>query len=99
MIAPDRKGVAIPAKDEDVQIRPAQGNPTGKGQRPAMNVMSAVRLHKVGKPARAADSGHSGDLLVPKFALFDQFEIERQDGKIAAARTPSGMVCGDFFFG
>ncbi len=40
-----------------------------------------------------------GDLLVPHLALFHQFEIKGQHGKIAAARAPGGMVGRHFLFG
>jgi hypothetical protein len=48
MIPADRKGVAITAKHKHMQIRPAQRNTAGKGQRPAVDEMDAVGLDKIG---------------------------------------------------
>ena len=61
--------------------------------------MRAVRLHEIREPAGAADARDGGDFFVPHLALFNQFEIQREHGKIAAARTPRRMIGGDFFFG
>jgi hypothetical protein len=69
----------IAGKDEDVQIGPRQGNAAGKGQGAPMNIMRAVGLDKIGEPAGTTDAGHGDDLLVPQFALLDQFEIEGQN--------------------
>ena len=61
--------------------------------------MRAVRLDEIRKAAGAADAGDGGDFLVPELALFDQLEIKREHGEIAAAGAPGRMVGGDFFFG
>ena len=74
-------------------------NAAGEGQRAAVDVMRAVGLHEIRKPAGAADAGDGGDLLVPELALLDQLEVKRQHGEIAAAGTPGGMVGGDFLLG
>jgi hypothetical protein len=88
-----------PPNTKHVQVRPAQRNAAGEGQRAAMNVMRAVRLHEIGKAARTTDAGHGGDLLVPELALFDQLEVEREHGEIAATGAPRRVIGGDFFFG
>ena len=99
MIAADGKRVAVAAEDEHVQVRARQRNAAGKRQRAAVNVMRAVGLHEIRKPAGAADAGDGGDLLVPQLALFNQLEIQREHGEIAAAGTPRRVVGGDFLFG
>ena len=99
MIPANGKRVAVAAKDEDVQIGPRQRDAAGKGQGAAMNEMGAVGLDKIGEPAGTTDAGHGGDLFLPQFALLNQFEIEGQNGKVAATRAPGGMVGRDFLFG
>src|SRR5277367_963041 len=64
-----------------------------------MNIMRAVRLHEIWKTAGATDARDGGDFFVPHLALFNQLEIKREHGKVAAAGTPRRMVGGDFFFG
>jgi hypothetical protein len=73
--------------------------PLANGRRAAVNVMRAVRLHEIREAAGAADARDGRDFFVPDFAFFNQLEIEREHGKIAAAGTPCRMVGGDFFFG
>ena len=99
MIAADGKGVAVAAEHEDVQVRAAEGNAAGEGQGAAVDVMHAVGLDEIGEPAGAADAGDGGDFLVLQLALFDQLEIEGEDGEIAAAGAPRGVVGGELFFG
>ena len=99
VIAADGKRVAIPAEHEHMQIRAAKRNAAGKRQRAAMNIMRAVGLDEIRKPARAANARDGRDLLVPELALFDQLEIKREHGEIAAARAPRRVIGGDFFFG
>ena len=64
-----------------------------------MDVMSAMRLHEIRKPARTADASNRGDLLVKYLPLLDQLEIKRENRKIAAARAPGGMIGGNGLFG
>ncbi len=99
MVAADGKGVAVAAEDEDMQVRAAEGNAAGEGQGAAMDVMHAVGLDEIRKPAGAADAGDGGDFLVPQLALFDQLEVKREHGEIAAAGAPRRVVGGDFLFG
>ncbi len=98
MVAADGKGVAVAAENKHVQVRPGERNAAGKRQRAPVNVMHAVRLHEIGKPARAADARDGGDFLLPQLALLDQLEIKREHREIAAAGTPRRMVGGNFLF-
>src|SRR5271155_5842886 len=61
--------------------------------------MRTVRLDEIWKPAGAADTRDGRDFFVPQLALFNQLEIKREHGEVAAAGTPSRMVGGDLFFG
>src|SRR5206468_4001222 len=99
MIAADGEGVAVAAKNEDVQVRSRQRNAAGKRQSATVNVMRAVGLHKVWEAARTADAGDGGDFLMPQLAPFNQLEIKSEHREIAASRTPRWMISGDFFFG
>src|SRR6185437_4248977 len=92
------KRIAVAAEHEHMQVRPAQGNAAGKGQRAAVNVMHAVRLHEIRETARTTNARDGRDLFVPELALLDQFEVKRQHGKITAAGTPGRVVGGDVFF-
>ena len=64
-----------------------------------MEEMHAVRLHEIRKAAGATNARHRRDLFVQHFALFNQLEIKREHGKIAATRAPRWMIGCDFFFG
>src|SRR5262249_47340907 len=98
-IASDGKGIAVPSENEHVQVRPGQGNAAGKRQGASMDVMSAMSLHEIRKTAGATDARHGRDLLMPQLAFLDQFEIQSEHGEISAARTPGGMIGGEFLFG
>ena len=63
-----------------------------------MNKMDPVRLNKIRKAARTTDPGDGRYLLMPKLPLFNQLEIKREHGKIAAAGAPRRMVGRDFLF-
>ena len=73
--------------------------PLAKGSARPWMKCAPCACTKYGKPAGAADAGDGGDLLVPHLALFDQLEIKREHGEIAAAGAPRRMVGGDFLFG
>jgi len=64
-----------------------------------MDVMGAVGLNKIRKPTRATDAGDGRNFFMPHFALFDQLEVKREHGEIAAARAPRRMVGGHFLLG
>ena len=64
-----------------------------------MDVMSAMGLNEIRKPAGTSNAGDSRDLLVPQLAFLDQFEIKRENREIAATGTPGRMIGSDFFFG
>ena len=97
VVAADGKGVAVAAKDENMQVRARKRDAGCKGKRPSVDVVHSVRLDEVGKAAGTTDAGDCGDFFVPDFSLFNQFEVKGEDGKIAASRTPSRMVGGEFF--
>jgi hypothetical protein len=99
VVASDGKGIAVPAENEHVQVRPRQGNAAGERQGASMDIMSAMSLHEIRKTTGATDARHRRDLLMPQLAFLDQFEVESEHGEISAARTPSGMVGGEFLFG
>ena len=61
MVAADGKGVAVAAENEHVQVRPGERNAAGKRQGAAVDVMHAVRLDEIRKPAGAADARDGGD--------------------------------------
>jgi len=92
MVSADGKEVAVPAEHKHMQVRPRQGHATGEGQRAAMNIVRAVTLHEVRKPARAADAGNGGDLFLPEAAFLDQLEVQREHRKITATGAPGRMV-------
>src|SRR5205085_575711 len=98
MVASNGEGVAIAAKNKNMQVGTADGNARGKGQSAAMKVMHAMGLDEIRKPARTANAGNGGNLFMPKLALFDQLEIEGENRKVAAARAPGGVVGGNFLF-
>src|SRR5262245_61063883 len=98
MVAADRERIPITSKDEDVQVRPRQGNATRKRQRTPMDKMRTVRLHKVGKATGTANPGNGGDLFVPELPLFNELKIEGQNREIAAARAPCWVVGSEFLF-
>ena len=95
-LPPMENSVAVAAEHEHMQVGPGQRHAAGKRQRAAVDEVGAVSLDEIREPARAADAGDGGDLLVPEAALLDQLEIERQHGEIAAARAPGRVVGGDF---
>src|SRR6185503_4553944 len=99
MIAPDGERIAVPAKNEHMQIRAREGNAAGKRKRATVDVMGAMGLDEVRKTTGATDAGNGGNFLVPQTPLLDQFEIQGQYGEISAARTPSGMIGGNLLFG
>src|SRR5262245_17360068 len=99
MISADGKGVAVAAEDEHVQVRAREGNPARERQRTAMNVMRAVCLDALRKPARAANASDANKFLMPELALLDELEIQRQHGEVAATWTPRRAVGSEFFFG
>src|SRR2546426_7380942 len=98
MISADGKSITVATKNEHVQVWPREGNATGKRQRPAMDVMRAMGLDEIGEPAGAADAGDRRDFLMPHLAFFDELEIKRKHGEIAAARAPGGDIRGEFLF-
>ena len=59
--------------------------------------MRAVGLDEIREAAGATDARDGGDFLVPHLALFDQLEIKREHGKIAATGTPRRVIGGNFF--
>lgn len=61
--------------------------------------MRAVRVDKVGKAGRAANTGQRYDALVRKLASFQNLVKRCQHGEIATARSPGGMVGREGFFG
>ena len=73
--------------------------PLAKGSAAAVDEVGAVGLHEIGKAAGAADAGDGSDLFVHHLALFNQFEIQRQHGEVAATGTPGGVVGRDFLLG
>jgi len=81
MVAADRERIAVAAEREHVQIRPAQGNAAGKGQDTSVNVVGAMRLHKIGKrlaqPMPATVVIFSCQIL--RFSI--KFEIEARTEK------------------
>src|ERR1043165_5966838 len=95
VVSTDGESIAISAKNEHVQIGPREGDSTGKGERAPMNVVSAMGLDEIGKPAGAANSRHGGNFFVPDLPLLNQLEIEGEDRKVAAARTPRWVIGGD----
>jgi len=97
VIAPNGEGVTVATENEHVQIRPAQRNTAGEGQGASMNEVNTIGLDEIGETAGTADARDGGDLLVREVALFEQFVIESEDGKIAATGTPGRMVRGEFF--
>ena len=64
-----------------------------------MDIMRAVCLHEIRKAAGATDAGDGGDFFVVHLALFNQLEIKREHGEIAATGAPRRVIGGDFFFG
>ncbi len=94
MIAANRESVAVTAKNEHMQIGPRERDAAGEGQGTSMDIMCAMSLNEIGEPAGATDAGNGGDFLMPNLALFNQFEVKRQNRKITAARTPGRVVGG-----
>ena len=98
MVAADGKCVAITAENKHMQVRPGKGNARGERQRTSMNVMHAVRLHEIRKPAGAADARDGRDVLVPHFALLNELEVKREHREIAATGTPRRVIGGKLLF-
>src|SRR5438105_4163014 len=98
MIAADRKGITVAAKDKNVQIWPRERDAAREGQGAAMNVMRSVRLDEIGETARAANARHGGDFFVPHLALLDKLEVQRENGEITTARAPCRVIGCNFFF-
>ena len=78
MIASDGESIPVAAEDEQVQIRARKRNAAGKGQGATVNIVRAVGLDEIGKSARTTNPCDRGDLFVPQFAFFNEFEIQRQ---------------------
>ena len=72
--------------------------PRGKRQRASVDVVRAVRLHKIRKPARTADARDADEFLVRQLALFNELEIQREHREIAATGTPRRVIGGEFLF-
>src|ERR1043166_7701176 len=98
MVSADGERVAVAAEDEYMQIGPAQRDPAGEWQGAAVDVMHTVRLDEIRETARATNARNGGDVFMPKLALFDQLEIKRENGKVAATGAPGGMVGGQLLF-
>jgi len=81
-----------------VEVGPGKGNATGERQGAAMDIVGAVGLNKVWKATRATDPGDRGNFFMLQFALFDELEIKREHGEIAAAGAPGRVVRNELFF-
>src|SRR5690606_13763270 len=99
VIAADGERVTVATEHEHVQIRARQRNAAGKWQGAAVDVVRAMGLDEIRKAARATDASDSGDLFMPDLAFFNQLEIKREHGKIAATRAPGWMIGGHLFLG
>ena len=98
MVSADGEGIAVAAKDKEIEVLPTHRDASGKGQGAAVDEMDAVALHEVGEAAAATDAGDSGDFLVMDTAVLDELEVECEHGEIAATGTPRGVVGGKIFF-
>jgi hypothetical protein len=98
MVSADGEGIAVAAKDEEIEVLPAEGDAGGKGQRAAVNEMDAVALHKIRETAAATNAGDGGDFLVMDAAVLDELEIECEHGEIAATGAPRGVIGCKIFF-
>ena len=64
-----------------------------------MDKMDAMGLHEIRKAAGTTDTRHRRNLLMPHFALLDQFKIKREHRKITAAGAPRRVIGGDVLLG
>src|SRR5437879_1005823 len=62
---------------------------------PAVNRVEAVGVDVVREPTRAADSGDEGESLSRDAELGQDLLDLRQDGVVAATRTPADVLVGD----
>src|SRR5205807_2490366 len=91
--------VAVAAKEEDVQVGPGQADAAGERDGATVNEVGAVAVDEIGKARRATDAVEGDDLFVIELAFLDDFVEGSQNGEIAAAGTPGGMIGGDRFLG
>jgi hypothetical protein len=64
-----------------------------------MDEVGAVAINEIGEARGAANAGEGDDLFVIELAFLEDFVIAGEDGKVAAARTPGGVIGGDGFLG
>ena len=94
MVSTNGEGITVATKDKHVEILPAHGDASGKGQGTTVDKVHAVGLNKVGEPATAADSGDGGKFLLVEASVLDELEVEGEHGKITAAGAPRGVIGG-----
>ena len=94
VVAADRERVAVAGHDPDREIRAGEREPRGDGRGAAVDAVHPVGAHVIGEPARAADAGDEDDLLGRDPHLGEELLDGRQDGVVAAARAPAGLLIG-----
>ena len=94
-----REAVAVAAEQEDVQIGPGEADAGGQRDGAAVDEVGAVAVDEIGKARGAADAGEGDDLLVIDLAFLENLVIGGEDGEVAAAGTPGGVIGGDGFLG
>src|SRR5690349_13832936 len=82
-----------------MQVRTAQRNAASKRQSASVNVVRTVRLDEIRKTAGTANAGDGRDLLMPQLALFNQFEVKREDREITTTGAPCRVIGRNFFLG
>lgn len=58
-----------------------------------------MSLDEIGKPAGATNARNGDDVFVPDAGTLHEFEVNGQDGKVAATGTPSRVISCQFLFG
>jgi hypothetical protein len=99
VVPTDGEAVAITAKDEDVEVRAADGKASGQRKRTTMDEVDAVAVHEVRETAATADTCDAHDLLMRHLELLEHLIESSQNGEVSAPRTPRRVVCGQDFLG
>ena len=98
MVSANGEGITVTSKDKHVEILPAHGDASGKGQGTTVDEVHTVGLNKVWEPTAAADAGDGDKFLLVEAAVLDELEVQSQHRKVAAAGAPCRVIGNEIFF-
>src|SRR4051794_38368528 len=99
MVAADGEAVTVAAEKKNIQIRPGQADAASQGDGAAMNEVRAVTVHEIWETRGTTDPGDGDDLFLIDLAFLQNLVIRSQDGEVAAAGAPGGVIGRDRLLG